>query len=273
MRIPLFAFLITSGVLFGLCLPGADAQSEIAVSIARDSSRPGCEFNDSCYIPTSITIRAGDGVTWTNDDAIVHTVTEYDGDLFDSGIMQPEDVFEFTFDRPGTYDYFCLLHPHMVGQVMVRDATEAKSPGSHVPKPEFVIVESGPDTTDNGCLIATAAFGTELAPQVQLLREIRDDALYSTASGTAFMTGFNQLYYSFSPTVADWQRQNPAFKEAVRMTITPMIYTLGIMGLADQDSETEVLGYGILLIALNLAMYAGVPAGMAFAARRCLLGD
>ncbi len=271
MRIPLLALMITSGVLFGIYLPPADAQSGVAVSVAPDSSRPGCEFDDRCYVPTSITIRAGDVVTWTNDDAIVHTVSEYDGDLFDSGIMQPEDVFEFTFDKPGTYDYFCLLHPHMVGQVTVRDATEAKSQGSSVPKPEFVIVGSEPDTTDSGCLVATAAFGTELAPQVQLLREIRDDILYSTASGTAFMTGFNHLYYSFSPTVADWQRQNPTLKEAVKMAITPMIYTLDIMGLADQDSEIEVLGYGILLIALNLAVYAGIPAGATFAARRRFL--
>ncbi len=64
-----------------------------------------------------------------------------------------------------------------------------------------------PDQTGGGgCLIATAAFGSELAPQVQMLRELRDNTVLSTISGTAFMTGFNQFYYSFSPTIADWER-------------------------------------------------------------------
>ena len=70
---------------------------------------------------------------------------------------------------------------------------------------------------DGGCLIATAAYGTELAPQVQLLREIRDNTVMSTASGAAFMGGFNSLYYSFSPTIADMERDNPIFREAVRV--------------------------------------------------------
>ncbi len=110
---------------------------------------------------------------------------------------------------------------------------------------------------NGGCLIATAAFGSELAPQVQQLRELRDNTILSTASGTAFMTGFNQLYYSFSPTIADIQRENPIFQETVRAFITPMITTLSIMTLADTGSEVEVLG--ISVIALNLAMYIAAP--------------
>ena len=112
---------------------------------------------------------------------------------------------------------------------------------------------------DSGCLIATAAYGTELAPQVQLLREIRDNTLFSTSSGTAFMSGFNTLYYSFAPTVADWERESPVFKEAVKTMITPMLSTLSIMSLADEGSEAEVLGLGISVILLNLGMYVGVP--------------
>ena len=116
------------------------------------------------------------------------------------------------------------------------------------------------DTSDDsGCLIATAAYGTELAPQVQLLREIRDNTLFSTSSGTAFMSGFNTLYYSFAPTIADWERENPMFKETVKTMITPMLSTLSIMSLADEGSETDVLGLGISVIVLNLAMYIGIP--------------
>ncbi len=124
------------------------------------------------------------------------------------------------------------------------------------------------ETSGGGCLIATAAFGTELAPQVQFLREIRDNTVISTASGAAFMTGFNQLYYSFSPTIADMERENPIFQEAVRVFITPMISTLSIMTLAEEGNDVQVLGLGISVIALNLAMYVAAPAAIGFTIHR-----
>ncbi|KAG2472879.1 MAG: Glycerophosphoryl diester phosphodiesterase [Nitrosopumilales archaeon] len=73
------------------------------------------------------------------------------------------------------------------------------------------------------------------------------------------MTSFNQFYYSFSPTIADLERQSPIFKEAVKLFITPMISSLSIMTLADSDSEVEVLGFGISVIALNLGLYIVAP--------------
>jgi len=115
-------------------------------------------------------------------------------------------------------------------------------------------------TGGGGCLIATAAFGSELTPQVQMLREIRDNTVLSTTSGTAFMTGFNQFYYSFSPTIADWERENPIFQDAVRITITPLLTSLSILNHVEIDSEEEMLGYGISLIILNLGMYFVAPA-------------
>jgi hypothetical protein len=117
-------------------------------------------------------------------------------------------------------------------------------------------------TFQGGCLIATATFGSELAPQVQQLRELRDNYLMKTESGTLFMTGFNQFYYSFSPTIADWERQNPAFKEAVKIGITPLLTSLSILNYVDMDSEEEVLGYGISLIILNIGMYIVSPVGI-----------
>ena len=109
-----------------------------------------------------------------------------------------------------------------------------------------------------GCLIATAAYGSEMAPQVQMLREIRDNQLMNTESGTAFMGAFNNVYYSFSPVIADYERENPYFKEAVKIAIAPMLSSLSIM--ENANSESEVLGLGLSVIALNLAMYLGVPA-------------
>jgi len=110
-----------------------------------------------------------------------------------------------------------------------------------------------------GCLIATATFGSELAPQVQQLRELRDNTILSTQSGATFMTGFNQFYYSFSPTIADFERENPLFRESVKLTITPMLTSLSILNYANIDSEQEMLGYGVSLILLNIGMYFVAP--------------
>jgi len=115
------------------------------------------------------------------------------------------------------------------------------------------------ESEGGGCLIATATFGSELAPQVQQLRELRDNTILKTESGTAFMTGFNQFYYSFSPIIADLERENPIFKEAMKITLTPMISSLSLLNYVDIDSEEEMLGYGISLILLNIGMYAGIP--------------
>jgi peptidyl-prolyl cis-trans isomerase B (cyclophilin B) len=121
-------------------------------------------------------------------------------------------------------------------------------------------IQSTNEEKGGGCLIATAAFGSELAPQVQQLRELRDNTILTTQSGTAFMTGFNQLYYSFSPTIADLEREQPIFKEAVKLTLTPMLTSLSLLNYVDIDSEQEMLGYGISLILLNIGMYFVAPA-------------
>jgi len=99
-----------------------------------------------------------------------------------------------------------------------------------------------------------------MAPQVQFLREIRDGKIMTTQSGTAFMTGFNQFYYSFSPTIADYERENPVFKEAVKVGLTPLLTSLTILNYVDIDTEQEMLGYGIGIIMLNIGMYFVAPA-------------
>ena len=83
-----------------------------------------------------------------------------------------------------------------------------------------------PPARIGGCLIATATYGSEIAPQVQLLREIRDNTILQTQSGTSFMTTFNQFYYSFSPAIADYERENTVFKETVKLILTPLLLSL-----------------------------------------------
>jgi hypothetical protein len=115
-------------------------------------------------------------------------------------------------------------------------------------------------TEGGGCLIATAAYGSEMAPQVQFLREIRDNTVLQTQSGTSFMTAFNQFYYTFSPAIADYERENPVFKEAVKVGLTPLLASLTILNYVDIDTEQEMLGYGIGIIMLNIGMYFVAPA-------------
>ena len=121
------------------------------------------------------------------------------------------------------------------------------------------------DEEGGGCLIATAAYGSEMAPQVQFLRELRDNTVLQTQVGTNFMTGFNQFYYSFSPAVADYERENPMFKEAVKLTLTPLLTSLAILNYVDIDTEQEMLGYGIGVILLNIGMYFVAPAAVIIA--------
>ena len=121
-------------------------------------------------------------------------------------------------------------------------------------------IDSPESTEGGGCLIATAAYGSEMAPQVQFLREIRDNTVLQTQSGTSFMTAFNSFYYTFSPTIADYERENPVFKEVVKISLTPLLTSLTILNYVDIDTEQEMLGYGIGIIMLNIGMYFVAPA-------------
>ena len=150
----------------------------------------------------------------------------------------------------------------------VRPKVQPCAPGTEMVDGACTPIKSTPvpKPSVGGCLIATAAYGTELAPQVQALREIRDSSLLTTASGSSFMAAFNGVYYSFSPTVADWERQSPELRAAIRALIAPMLATLSIMSLSG-GSEAGTLALGIAVIALNAGIYVAAPAGAALAVR------
>ena len=160
--------------------------------------------------------------------------------------------FKFEFPQDGTYnmviDVEGILFTPITPEAVSFDIVVGKS----LDQPTNQTEEEG-----GGCLIATAAYGSEMAPQVQMLREIRDNQLMNTESGSAFMGAFNELYYTFSPAIADMERENPMFKEVVKAGLTPMLSTLAIM--ENAESESEVLGLGLSVIALNLGMYLGLP--------------
>lgn len=118
--------------------------------------------------------------------------------------------------------------------------------------------ETQPTTTGpSQCLIATAAFGSELSPQVQFLRNFRDNQILSTAAGSSFMNVFNAWYYSFSPSVADYEREQPWLQQTVKTAIYPL---LGILYISEKtyaltDGEFGVLSAGLIASAMIGAVY------------------
>jgi plastocyanin len=99
------------------------AQTTTSVSIVQGSSSPTAS---KPYDPSPLTVKTGTSVTWTNNDSSIHTVTSglpENGDvgtLFDSSLINPGMTFVHVFDKQGTFDYSCTLHPFMHGQIIVK---------------------------------------------------------------------------------------------------------------------------------------------------------
>ncbi len=272
-------FAIVAGI--GATTPAAFADhSEVTIVPAGGSAALGCEETGvGCYIPSTVTVDVGGKVIFSNTDSDKHTFSsgtisdDIIGTVFDSGLVFPGDEKYWFPDTAGEFPYFCMLHPWTNGLIIVQEVVEEAHTEEVVEEAhteevveeahteevveEEVIANQESEEKGGGCLIATAAYGSEMAPQVQLLREIRDTQLMNTESGSTFMTGFNQLYYTFSPTIADMERESPMFKEAVKLGLTPLLSSLTIM--ENAESESEVLGLGLSVIALNLGMYIGIP--------------
>ena len=105
-------------------VPEMRESQTVDVSIPTGTSSPGCEETNECYLPDSVSIKAGDTVIWANDDTAAHTVTsgspsEGPSGIFDSSLVIAGDSFEVTFDNSGSYDYFCIVHPWMTGSIQV----------------------------------------------------------------------------------------------------------------------------------------------------------
>lgn len=200
------------------------------------------------HIDYTIKISKDSGETIFQTPGLTHTS---DGFLKGLKVEFSEDgVYSMDFEVEGIL--FQPIPKEIVSFDIIVGEANAQPPVSNSDIP--------PTEENGGCLIATAAFGSELAPQVQQLRELRDNTVLTTNSGVAFMSGFNQFYYSFSPSVADFERENPAFKEIVKVGLTPMLSSLSLLNYVDIDSEEEMLGYGISLILLNVGIYIGIPA-------------
>jgi peptide/nickel transport system substrate-binding protein len=120
--------------------------------------------------------------------------------------------YEYTFSKAGTVT-LAANNINSQGESAKIDVVVQQGTGNPNPQPQ---------PPQSQCLIATAAFGSELTPQVQYLRYFRDNYILSTASGTAFMKIFDSVYYSFSPQIAEYEREQPWMQSTVKVALYPL---------------------------------------------------
>jgi len=229
------------GEVVAVEIKDADGTLILIRTVTSDSNG---EFSLKFKVPSTAAAGAFDVVT--NLDIDGQSLSE--SNSFDSAGVLVKPTMEFTAEPTADTKPTCGSGTiEKDGECVVDTSTQTEK-----------VVAEEKSSKGGGCLIATATYGSEMALEVQQLRELRDNQLLQTESGTAFMGTFNDIYYSFSPIIADYERENPLFKEAVKLAITPMISSLSLM--ENAESESEVLGIGISVIALNLGMYLGVPA-------------
>lgn len=103
-----------------LILPGVALMTVATyASVVPDGQAMMVKIDNFTFNPATVTVKAGTAVHWTNSDDIPHTVASTDK-AFKSKVLDTNDDFEFKFDKPGTYEYFCSLHPKMTGKVIVQ---------------------------------------------------------------------------------------------------------------------------------------------------------
>ena len=218
----------------------ADHHEITITPVAGSGLDSSCEkTEEGCFSPNTVTVYVGSVIIFSNTDTTIHNFAsggpndDVVGTVadpvngFNTAIMNPGESATWTPTEAGEFPYFDMIHPWMQGTIIVQEAGE-KTHSEETVVEETVVEETMVEETvveetvvapinpyeeeeGGGCLIATAAYGSEMAPQVQLLREIRDNQLMNTESGSAFMGAFNEAYYSFSPYIADMERENPVF--------------------------------------------------------------
>ncbi|MGQ0795346.1 MAG: CFI-box-CTERM domain-containing protein [Nitrosopumilaceae archaeon] len=185
--------------------------------------------------------------TNTNQQHIDYSVEVTKGDIQVFGIplthtAEGSATIPYEFQESGTYQISVDVHLILFQPIPKETAS-------------FAIIV-GNDSQPNGCLIATAAYGSELSLQVQFLREFRDTTVMSTSVGSSFINAFNAVYYSFSPTIADIERNNPILQEFFKTSITPLLGILYVAKLSGIGGDTvAVLTSGMMASSLIGAVY------------------
>ncbi|HEX6067195.1 MAG TPA: CFI-box-CTERM domain-containing protein, partial [Nitrososphaera sp.] len=205
----------------------------------------------------------------SSEAQVDYFVSNKDGQVMIRGTAQPADTGTFVIDIPGEETGKLSAGPNQLK--IFANSNFAFSPD--ISTTTILASSTGStggqtggnqtngttsETAPSGCLIATAAFGSELTPQVQYLRSFRQDYILSTASGSAFMNAFNSIYYSFSPQVADYEREQPWLQATVKTAIYPLF---GILTAAEKahfaasGGEAGVVAAGAVASSLIGAVY------------------
>ena len=114
-NLSVFVLLVAAVSMFG----AAPSLRRVRAAAQSQGSSVEVKIDNFVFGPQALTISAGTTVTWINRDDIPHTVVSSDG-AFKSKVLDTDDKFSFVFTTPGTYDYFCGVHPHMTGQIIVK---------------------------------------------------------------------------------------------------------------------------------------------------------
>ena len=183
--------------------PGAFADHTTAtVTNAPGSSVPGCEETaEGCFIPSPVTIDMGGTVTWENNDTAAHTATggsatEGPSGVFDSSLIMAGSSFSHTFEDAGTFDYFCMVHPWMVGSVIVEDAAAAEAEAAAamtVRDPAVDLVDTLSHSTSNGSVSSIMTNSDDATLVVAM--DTSDDGELSINLDSDYITAFDDGSY------------------------------------------------------------------------------
>ncbi len=225
--------------------------------------------------PAQVTLDIEVGDQPSSEAQVEYFISNKDGQVVIKGSAQPTDAGTFVFDILADETSKLSIGPNQLkifansnfafSPDVSTTTILASSTGSTGGQTGGQQTGTEQDSQPSGCLIATAAFGSELTPQVQYLRSFRQEYILSTASGSAFMNAFNAVYYSFSPQVADYERGQPWLQATVKAAIYPLF---GILGAAEKahfvasGGEAGAVAAGAVASALIGAVYLW-PAGFA----------
>ena len=181
---------------------------EVTIETAEGSGAPGCETTaEGCFSPNLIIINPNEIVTWKNTDTAAHTYTSgnsqsgFDG-LFDSGLVMAGNTYSFTFEEAGNYDYFCMVHPWMVGSVMVGiDETSNSEDQPSIPEPDenndTLEIENGKlrdELTD--LKLENRQLKNQLDSANERIEELEDQILAMTSEFIEMVSQLNEWFRS-----------------------------------------------------------------------------
>lgn len=231
----------------------ADKNGTFAINITHDEPYGNYDFSYQLNMTAGVPAYFVMPPSYYPSRAVFDQISTSDGKVLASNALtiDSDQYWEYIHSIPATGNIF---------KTIAAVETGSGSPaGTATPTPEDngstpPVGDEGGAPPTSGCLIATAAFGSELAPQVQFLRGFRDNHILTTASGSSFMNVFSAWYYSFSPQVADYERQQPWLQGSLRVAIHPL---LGILQTAEKAYTVIPGEYGSIAAGLVASSLIG----------------